>query len=42
MNLQNRNRLTDLENELMVARGRMRGKDSWGVWDRHVNMFMYG
>ena len=42
MNLQNRNRLRDLENELMVARGRMRGKDSLEIWDRYVNMFTYG
>ena len=31
--LQNRNRLTDSEKELMVTRG---GRDSRGVWDRHV------
>ena len=28
MNLQNRNRLSDLENELRVARGKDRGRDS--------------
>ena len=28
MNLQNRNRLTDLENELMVAGGRIGQRDS--------------
>ena len=28
MNLQNRKKLTDLEQELMVARGRMWGRDS--------------
>ena len=33
MNLQNRKKLTDLEQELMVARGRMWGRDSEGVWD---------
>ena len=31
--LQNRNRLTDLEKELLVMGGRMRGRDSRGVWD---------
>ena len=35
MNLQNRNRLTDLEKELMVAGGKDGGRDSWGVWDGH-------
>ena len=33
MNLQNRRRLTGLENELMIA-GHW---DSWGDWDRHVH-----
>ena len=33
MNLQNRKRLTALENELLVAGGRMRGRV---VWDGHV------
>ena len=31
--LQNRNRLTDLENELMVTGGRWRGRDRLGVWN---------
>ena len=31
-----RNRLTDLENELMVTGGRVRGRDSEGVWDLPV------
>ena len=32
--LQSRNRLTDLENEFMVAsRGRMWGRDSYGIGD---------
>ena len=34
MNLQKRKRLTDLENELMVARGKEEGRDSW---DGHVH-----
>ena len=37
MNLQNRKRLTDLENKLMDSkRGRMGGKGSQRVWDGHV------
>ena len=34
--LQNRKRLTGLENELMVARGKHRERDSEGIWDGHV------
>ena len=34
--LQGRKRLTVLENELAVAKGRMRGRDSLGGWDGHV------
>ena len=37
MNSQIRNRLTDLENELTIAGGRRRGRDSKGVWDGHVH-----
>ena len=33
MNLQNRNRLTDIENKLMVTKGEREGKDKCGVWD---------
>ena len=36
MNLQNRNRFTDLEIKLMVAGGRMESRDSQGVWNEHV------
>ena len=36
INLQNRKRLTDLENELMIVRG-MDGGDNQGVWDGHVH-----
>ena len=35
MNLQNRERLTDFENELMVVEGG--GRASSGVWDGHVH-----
>ena len=37
-NLQNRKRLIDLENELMVASG---GKDKLGVWDQHIYTTIY-
>ena len=34
MNLQNRNRLTDIENKLIVIKGeRGWGRDKLGVWD---------
>ena len=31
--LQNRNRLTDIENKLMVTKGEGGGKDQLGAWD---------
>ena len=37
MNLQNRKRLIDLEKELTVAGGMMRGRDNYRVWHGHVN-----
>ena len=36
MNLQNRNRFTDLENELMVA-----NRKGEGVWDGHVHTALF-
>ena len=37
MNLQNRNRLTDIENRLVVAKGeRGWGRDKLGVWDQQM------
>ena len=33
MNLQNRNRLTDIENKLMVTKRERMGRDKLGVWD---------
>ena len=39
--IQNRNRLTGLENELIVVRRRMRGRDSWGVSDLHVHTSVF-
>ena len=32
-NLQNRNRLPDIENKLMVTKGVTWGRDEFGVWD---------
>ena len=31
--LQNRNRLTDIENKFMVTKGEVVGRDKLGVWD---------
>ena len=39
--LQNRNRLTDLENKLMVMGGRVEGRDRLGVWDWHIQTTMF-
>ena len=40
--LQNRNRLTDLENELMVTRGKWGARrDGLGVWDWHVHTAIF-
>ena len=33
--LQNSNRVTDLENKLMVTGGKGGGRDKLGVWNRH-------
>ena len=33
MNLQNRNRLTDIENKLIVTKGEREAKDKFGIWD---------
>ena len=41
MNLQNRERPTDLENKLMVAGGMDGGRDSQGVWDGHVHSVIF-
>ena len=35
--LKNRNRLTDLENKLVVASGKAGGRNSLGVWDGYVH-----
>ena len=39
--LQNRNRLTDLENELIVAVRMMERRDSKGVWDGPVHTIIF-
>ena len=41
INLQNRQRFTDLENGLMVAWRRDGGRDSWGVEDGHVHTAIF-
>ena len=39
---QNRNRLTDLENKLMVTEGeRWEGRDKLGVWDCHIHTTIF-
>ena len=42
MNLLTEQRCTDLENELMVAGGRMGGRDSYRVWDEYVQTVKMG
>ena len=41
MNLQNKTRLTVLENELMVAGEKDGGWDSQGVWDAYVHIAIF-
>ena len=41
MNLQSRKRLPDLENELMVARQKGGGRDSYRVWDGRVHTAVF-
>ena len=41
MSSQNRSKPTDLENELMFARGRGGGNDSWGARVGHVHTAMF-
>ena len=41
MNLENRNRLTDFQNKLMVAGGRIWGRYGLGVWDRYVHTVIF-
>ena len=38
---QNRNRCTDLENKLMIAVGKGRGRDNYRVWDGHVHTTIF-
>ena len=39
--LQNRNRVTNVENKLMVTRGKARGRDKLGDWDWHIHTTIY-
>ena len=39
--LQNRNRVTDVENKLMVTKGKGCGRDKLGDWDRHIHTTIY-
>ena len=42
MYMQNRNRLTDIENKLLVTKGeREGGRGKLGVWDYHVHTTIY-
>ena len=41
MNLENRNRLTDFQNKLMVAGGRIWGRYGLGVWDGYVHTVIF-
>ena len=40
MNLSTKQRLTDMENKLMVTKGK-RGRDKIGVWDWHIHTTIY-
>ena len=41
--MQNRKRLIDFENKLMVTKGdRWIGRDRLGVWDWHIHTEVYG
>ena len=37
----NRNRHMDIENKLMVTKGRRDGRDKLGVWDQQIYTIMY-
>ena len=39
--LQNRNRVTDVENKFMVTKGGRGDWDEWGDWDWHIYTTMY-
>ena len=42
MFMQNRNRLTDIENKLVVTKGEREGRrDKLGVWDKHIHTTTY-
>ena len=37
--LQNRKRVTDIENKLMVTKGERRQRDKLGVWREHTTVY---
>ena len=39
--LQKRYRLTDIENKLMVTKGKRKGKDELRVWDQHIHSTIF-
>ena len=39
--LRNRNRLTDIENRLVVVKGEVRGRDRLRSWDEHMQTIIY-
>ena len=39
--LQNRNRVTDVENKFMVTKGERGGRDKLGDWDWHMHTIIY-
>ena len=39
--LRNRNRLTDIENRLVVVKGEVRGRDRLRSWDEHRQTIIY-
>ena len=41
MNLLTKQKETDLENKLMIAGGKNRGRDSQGNWDGHVHTTLF-
>ena len=40
-NLQNRSRLTDWENQIMIIEGKLEGTDKLRVWDENIHTNIY-
>ena len=40
-NLQNRKRLTDWENQIMIIKGKLEGTDKLRVWDENIYTNIY-